>query len=105
MAYEVTTWNKLVQYLVEWIFVSHTGRKFVNKKKISSGPQRTNKNFSCLELIPQHVMIKTSYVSKHSKKQNSEPHEKSLLYSGVYQWDTSFKYQEMITETPFVCDN
>ena len=50
-------------------------------------------------------MIKTSYVSKHSKKQNSEPHEKSLLYSGVYQWDTSFKYQEMITETPFVCDN
>ena len=38
MAYEFTTWNKLDQYLVERIFVSHTGREFVKKKK-----QQTNK--------------------------------------------------------------
>ena len=101
MAYEDTTWNKLHQYLVEWIFVSHTGKKFVNKKKWSNDPQRTNKKFSYLE----NKKMKTTYFLKHSKKQNSEPHEKSLLYNGVYQWDTSFKHQGMITETLFVCDN
>ena len=85
--------------------MSHTGRKLVNTKKTSNGPQRTNKMFSYLEQIPQYVEIKTSNVSKHSKKQNSEQHEKPLLHNGVYQWDTSFKHQEMITESPFACDN
>ena len=33
MAYKVTTWNQLDQYLVEWMFLSHTGTKFVNQKK------------------------------------------------------------------------
>jgi hypothetical protein len=60
MAYKVATWNQLDQYLVEWMFVTNIGTKVLTKTW--NGPQRTSKNFSNLELLPQYVVTKSSNV-------------------------------------------